>query len=141
MPREFVLFVYGTSMRGEPKHAPLETATFAGEGTTSAAFDLVDLGADAAMAPGGRTAVTGEVYVVTVDTLAELDREAGHPIVFKRTPVVLTDGRTVETYLLEADQVRGRRRVRSGNWRTRGQRARVTDGGPLVRWARDRRRF
>src|SRR5437867_3945577 len=136
MPLAYKLFVYGAAMRGEARHDLLEGATFEGQATTEPVFDLIDLGADAAMAPGGRTAVEGELYTVPVGALAALDREAGHPILFRRTTVRLSNGRDADTYLLEPEQVRGRRRIRSGDWRARGSRARTTDGGPLVRWAR-----
>jgi gamma-glutamylcyclotransferase (GGCT)/AIG2-like uncharacterized protein YtfP len=139
MPREHLLFVYGTELPGEDDHALLEGATLLGPATTEPQFDLVDLGARAALVAGGLTAVMGELYSVPVAILADLDRRAGHPILYRRTPLRLADGRTGDAYMLEADQVRGRRRVRSGDWRARNRRTRTTDGGSLVRWARTRK--
>jgi gamma-glutamylcyclotransferase (GGCT)/AIG2-like uncharacterized protein YtfP len=138
MALDYVLFVYGSEMAGESDHALLESAKPLGAATTEARFDLIDLGANAALASGGLTAITGEVYLVPVATLAKLDIRAGHPVIHVRTTIRLADGRDAEAYLLKADQVRGRRRIRGGDWKTRSQAERVTDGGPLVRWARGR---
>jgi hypothetical protein len=66
--------------------------------------------------------------------------EKGHPLRYKRIRIRLEDGREVEAYTLEADQVRGKRRIKSGDYR-----AHVTPpapgrhDGPWAKWARSRR--
>jgi gamma-glutamylcyclotransferase (GGCT)/AIG2-like uncharacterized protein YtfP len=136
--REFIVFVCGATMAGEAHHELLAGATALGPGKTQPAFDLIDLGATGSLAAGGRMAVTGEVYSVSAPILAALDVHEGHPILHKRTTITLEDGRAVEAWLLDFEQVRGKRRVRSGDWRQRRQVTRASDGGPVVQWARRR---
>jgi gamma-glutamylcyclotransferase (GGCT)/AIG2-like uncharacterized protein YtfP len=138
--REFLLFVYDGLMSGQPEHARLAGARTVGPATTEPRFDLVDVGAHAAaLVPGGTTAVEGEVYGLAPALLATVDVFKGHPVIHRRCRVRLGDGREVEAYTLDADQARGRRRIRSGSFR-----AHVTPAaapprdGAWSRWARAR---
>jgi len=80
-------------MSGQPEHARLAGARSIGPGTTEPRFDLVDLGAQAALVPGGLTAVRGEVYALGPALLASIDVYKGHPVLHQRRPVRLDDGR------------------------------------------------
>lgn len=111
------VFVYGTLLSGEPNHRLLADAELVGAARTEPEFDLVSLGAFPAMVPGGGTAIAGEVYEVDPDTLEALDRLEGHPRFYRRRAVRLDDGGEVLAYLLTPDQVRGRPRITSGDWR------------------------
>ena len=111
------VFVYGTLLDGEPNHRLLATAAFVGEARTEPAFLLVSLGAFPAMVTGGQTAVTGEVYEVSDETLAALDRLEGHPHFYERRQIRLADGVEVLAYLLDEEQARGRPTITSGDWR------------------------
>ena len=111
------VFVYGTLLSGEPNHPVLAAAVLVGEARTGHEFELVSLGAFPAMVPGGGTSVTGEVYEVDSTTLGALDRLEGHPRFYRRSTVRLDDGGEVLAYLLTPDQVRGRPRIDSGDWR------------------------
>lgn len=111
------VFVYGTLLSGEPNHRLLAHASLVGEAHTQPVFDLVTQGPFPAMIPGGATAVYGEVYEVDRPTLEALDRLEGHPRFYRRRAVRLDDGGEVLAYLLTADQVRGRPRIESGDWR------------------------
>jgi gamma-glutamylaminecyclotransferase len=140
--RRFVLFVYGTLLSGEPSHALLDGARALGAATTEPAFHLFDLGPYPALVAGGTSAVAGELYEVTAQALAAIDVHEEVPRLFHRSCIALADGAQAEAYLLDADQVRGRRRIRSGEWRTRF-RATPAPGArdaPLVRWMRNRAR-
>jgi gamma-glutamylcyclotransferase (GGCT)/AIG2-like uncharacterized protein YtfP len=120
-PREYLLFVYGDMMHGEPDHPRLAQAgaRLIGPAATEPGFDLVDLGTRAALVAGGSTAVRGEVYALSPAALATIDVHEGHPLRYRRGPVRLADGRGAEAYQIDSDQARGRRRIRSGDWRTR----------------------
>lgn len=118
-PKEHTVFVYGTLLRGEPNHRLLAHARFVGEAVTEPGFELADLGAFPAMSAAGGGAVAGEVYAVDAATLAALDRLEGHPRFYRRSWIRLATGAHVEAYLLEREQVRGRPRILSGNWRNR----------------------
>ena len=111
------VFVYGTLLSGEPNHRLLADAELVGAARTEPDFDLVSLGAFPAMIAGGATAIAGEVYEVDRPTLDALDRLEGHPRFYRRRAVRLDDGGEVLAYLLTPDQVRGRPRISSGDWR------------------------
>jgi gamma-glutamylcyclotransferase (GGCT)/AIG2-like uncharacterized protein YtfP len=138
--RSFVLFVYGTLLSGESSHELLRSARPLGASKTAPAFDLVDLGPYPALVPGGSTSVVGELYEVSVEALSAIDVYEEHPVFFKRTTIPLEDGSQAHAYVLEPDQVRGRRRIRSGDWRARFRPERPP--GPrdaaIVRWLRGR---
>ena len=119
------VFVYGTLLSGEPNHRLLADAELVGAARTEPDFDLVSLGAFPAMIAGGATAIAGEVYEVDRPTLDALDRLEGHPRFYRRRAVRLDDGGEVLAYLLTPDQVRGRPRITSGDWR-RARKARWT---------------
>ena len=140
--RRYTLFVYGTLLRGETSHTLLKDAASLGPATTAATFDLFDLGAYPALVFGGTTAVAGEVYELEVRQLAAVDVHEEVPRLFKRERIELADGRNVEAYVLDRDQVRGRRRIRSGDWRTRFQVERPAGlrDSPFAAWARRRER-
>jgi gamma-glutamylcyclotransferase (GGCT)/AIG2-like uncharacterized protein YtfP len=133
------LFVYGTCLEGQPGHGLLAGAELAGTASTEAAFELVDLGAYAALVPGGTTAVVGEVYVADLETRARIDRERQVPLLFERARIRLADGSEAEAYVMAVDKVRGRRRLRHGDWRRRfAPTVPRPAPSPFVTWARGR---
>jgi gamma-glutamylaminecyclotransferase len=140
--RRFILFVYGTLLSSEPSHNLLGDSRALGPTTTAPSFDLFDLGVYPALVAGGTTAIAGELYELTARVLATIDVHEGVPLLFKRKRIALADGREAEAYLLEADQVRGRRRIRSGDWRARFQpppsSAPSARDTPFVSWVRKR---
>ena len=62
--RTRLLFVYGTLLEGHPGHGLLAGARFDGTARTEPSFELIDLGAYAALVPGGSTSISGEIYDV-----------------------------------------------------------------------------
>lgn len=137
---EYLLFVYGTLMSGEPEHARLAGARLVGPAVTEAAFDLVDLGVEPALVPGGTTAVRGELYALTPAQLAPVDVHHGHPLRYRRAALRLDDGRIVEGHQLAPDQTRGRRRIRGGDWKARLAPKGAGDDSTWSRFARERGR-
>lgn len=137
--RQFLLFVYDTWLSGLADAARLDGAERLGPASTEASFELVDLGTQVALMPGGTTSVRGEVIALPATLLASLDIERGHPLRFKRIRIRLEDGREVEAYTVDPDQARGRRRIKSGDYR-----AHVAPAAPERRasawskWARGR---
>ena len=118
-PGETLVFVYGTSMSGEPNHGLMTGARFITEGQTQAEFDLVDLGGFPAMVEGGVTRVNGEIYAVSAGGVRFMDEVEDHPEYFRRTSVTLQDGPQVNCYLLPPAHGRPFPRIRSGSWRRR----------------------
>jgi gamma-glutamylcyclotransferase (GGCT)/AIG2-like uncharacterized protein YtfP len=132
------LFVYGTLLEGQRDHGLLEGRTRIGACTTEAAFHLVDLGAYAALVPGGATSVAGELYLVDLRTIVAIDVAQQVPVLFARARVRLSDGTEAETHVMTADQVRGRRRLHHGDWRKRFSGHEAPVAGPFAQWARSR---
>ena len=132
------LFVYGTLLEGEKDHVLIEGRTRLGASTTEAAFHLVDLGPWAALVAGGPTAVAGELYLVDQKTLIAIDVVHQVPVLFKRARIRLADGSEAESYVMEADQVRGRRRLGHGDWRRRFTGQVAPSGSPFAQWAKGR---
>jgi len=137
-------FVYGTMLSGEPRHDRLAGAELVGPLRTANGYSLVELVGVAALIEGGEGSVTGELYAVGGELFQALVRQPDHPALFQLRPVRLADGTSAESFFLDADQVRGKRRVRDGDWKARFGRAKpgaLHPAGPLVTWARDRHRL
>ncbi len=132
------LFVYGTLLEGERDHRLLDGRQPVGACSTEPSFQLVDLGAYAAMVAGGSTSVAGELYLVDRQTLVEIDLVREVPILFKRVLIPLGDGSQAETYVMDVDQVRGKRRLNHGDWRRRFTGDVQPFASPFARWARGR---
>jgi gamma-glutamylcyclotransferase (GGCT)/AIG2-like uncharacterized protein YtfP len=112
-----------------------------GPAKTPPAYYLVELSAFPALVAGGRVAVSGELYLVDAAALLAIDVKKEHPVLFQRRTITLADGEPAEAYLMTLEQVRGRRRLQSGDWRERFSARR--SGIPESRWAewaRTRRR-
>jgi gamma-glutamylcyclotransferase (GGCT)/AIG2-like uncharacterized protein YtfP len=133
------LFVYGTLLPGEREHALLASAELLGPAVTEPLFQLVDLGLYAALIPDGKVAVHGELYALDLATRRAIDVARQVPILYQRGTIRLADGSDAETYLMNADPVRGKRRLADGDWRKRfAPKVPHRAGGALVAWARTR---
>jgi len=133
------MFFYGTMLPGERDHALLSNAEPLGPALTEPLYQLVELNVYAALVPDGKVAVHGELYALDLETRRKIDVSRQVPILFQRVKIRLADGREAETYLMSADQVRGKRRLAHGDWRKRFAPT-VERGAPgqLVSWARNR---
>src|SRR4051794_21303469 len=97
MDRDCPLFVYGSLLEGEPHHALLAGAESLGAQATEPRYQLVDLGAYAAMIPG-TTSVQGELYAIDRDLRARIDRAREVPVLFQRVRIRLANQEEVEAY-------------------------------------------
>ncbi len=119
------VFVYGTLRRGEAndinrlRPAPRLLGTARIRGT------LYDLGPYPGLLLGGETWVQGEVYAITAELEAQLDRiEEVAPVpsgeyARRHVDVELDDRRRLNCLVYEIDpmRVQGRPRIASGDWR------------------------
>lgn len=112
------VFVYGTLLAGEFNHRVLAGARFVCEARTQPEFCMYSLGGFPAVTAGSAV-IVGELYDVDADVLARLDQLEGHPRFYQRTPIVLDDGSSAETYLMRAERLAGRAVIESGSWRER----------------------
>jgi len=133
------IFFYGTLLPGERDHAFLAEAELIGPAQTEPLYQLVELNVYAALVPDGKVAVHGELYAVTLETRRRIDVSRQVPILFQRAAIRLADGSQAETYLMTADQVRGKRRLAHGDWRKRFAPAVERQApGQFVNWTRTR---
>jgi gamma-glutamylcyclotransferase (GGCT)/AIG2-like uncharacterized protein YtfP len=92
-----LVFVYGTLMRGRRNHAVLErlAARFIADATTCDRRTLVDLGPYPALLPTTAdpvACVSGEVWQIGLERLAELDAFEGCPDLYTRERIALVTG-------------------------------------------------
>jgi gamma-glutamylaminecyclotransferase len=133
------LFVYGLLLQGEREHGLLEGAQLLGEAQTAPEHTLVDLSFYPALLMGGNVAVVGELYSVSRELRFKLDVHHQCPALFRRVSVNLADGTRAETYAMDDDKVRGKRRLRGGSWRGRFEpRKSSVPPGPMTEYARKR---
>lgn len=112
-----VVFVYGTLLSGEPNHAVLGHAPCLGCARTSARYTLVDMGDYPALVDGGASSIVGELYDLDSATLEMVDEYEDAPSFYRRSEVVLEDGRSVLAYLLPPKLALGSPPIPSGDWR------------------------
>jgi molybdenum cofactor guanylyltransferase len=115
-----VIFVYGTLLAGESNHGLLANAEFLGADRLPHA-QLYNLGDYPMMLPGDGT-VTGEVYRVTVNTLAELDILEEHPEIYFRGQIILESGRSSQVYWGRSQHTVNCPGITGGDWRLRDRR-------------------
>ena len=92
------VFVYGSLKRGYWNHVLLEDSDFVRYAQTEPKFQLYHNGHYPMMIEGALS-VYGEVYKVTPDVLALLDRLEGVPHHYRREKILLDDGSKVWAYI------------------------------------------
>ena len=117
--------MYGSLLPGLHNNWLLRHAKLLGHHQTRPVYDMFSLGYYPAVCCGGATAISGALYQVSRNTLADLDRLEGHPHWYQRELVDLSPKGAPEPlwawmYLLSRNQpeIRGRRaeHVPSGDW-------------------------
>lgn len=112
--RELV-FVYGSLRKGGGLHHYLVDSTFLGEGTIEG--QLFHCGGWFPAVKHGEGRVFGEVYMITADVLAQLDRAEGHPGFYKRElTLVELEEEFVTTWVYFGDRINTGDRIESGDW-------------------------
>jgi gamma-glutamylcyclotransferase (GGCT)/AIG2-like uncharacterized protein YtfP len=136
---ELRLFVYGLLLQGEREHPLLEGAELLEEARTAPEHTLVDLDVYPVLLVGGQVSVLGELYGVSRHLRFKLDVHHQCPVLFRRITVQLADGTQAETYAMDEEKVRGKRRLKNGSWRGRFEpRKSTVPPGPMTEYARKR---
>jgi gamma-glutamylcyclotransferase (GGCT)/AIG2-like uncharacterized protein YtfP len=81
------VFVYGTLRRDEVNHYLLADARYLGDCRTQPLYKMVDLGSYPGVVKGGGTRIEGEVYEVSSQQMADLDRLEGYPHDYTRETI------------------------------------------------------
>jgi gamma-glutamylcyclotransferase (GGCT)/AIG2-like uncharacterized protein YtfP len=126
----FLLFVYGTLMRGGPRAVVVSGQRFVGEARTREGYALYDLGPYPALVrQAGAGPVHGELLSVATSLRDCLDQIEGAPDLYRLEEVAL-DGIAgpVYSYLYQRDPGGGTP-IKSGRWDN--GRAAPLDGGGL----------
>lgn len=88
---KFLVFVYGTLLRGYSNHRLLEnpvgTATFICAGYTQKMYTMYAQGIPYVSDESETSHIKGELFEVDAETLADLDRLEGHPDFYERKEV------------------------------------------------------
>lgn len=109
--------VYGSLKRGYHNHIYLSESELIATDRIGG-FDMFSLGSYP-MVVEGTGEIDVEVYKVSPDTFARLDRLEGYPDFYDRTKVsvkVNNQERQAWLYIGDNEQVKGLRRVVDGNW-------------------------
>lgn len=109
------LFVYGTLKRGGLSHHLLGFCPFLGTVTTLPRYTLIDMGDYPALLDDGCLSVTGEVYEVPADLIAEIDYNEDSPHHFVRRGLKACGPWPLEAYFLRTNWA-GYSVVYSGEW-------------------------
>lgn len=96
--RRHLLFVYGTLKSGEEAHDKMTGAENLGTVTTAPKYKLLEKPTFLGLVDGSEKA-SGELYAVTPEKLLELD--AWEDLIFRRSAIVLEDGRIADCYKLQ----------------------------------------
>ena len=116
------IFVYGTLRAGYGNHQRLlrKAQGLDLKACTQPGFRMFSAGGFPMVAAlpveQGGGVVQGEVYEVDDATLLALDRLEGHPQWYRRTPVLLGNGMSAETYLMPLERCATYPVVASGDW-------------------------
>lgn len=81
---DILVFVYGTLKQGGSNHQLMRRARLLGAHRTEPAFTMHHLGGYPGLRPGGRSAISGEVYAIDERTLRALDRLEDYPRLYDR---------------------------------------------------------
>ena len=119
------VFVYGTLRIGGSNHFLLEGTELLGNHKTPPVYFMVDLTGCPAVLLEGTTAITGEVYQVDDETLAELDALEGYPWNYYRQRIQTEWGEAWVYIYNDCDSVFPE--IISGNWVTYSDQSK--DGG------------
>lgn len=112
------VFVYGTLKKGFGNHRYLESSKFLGR--VQVRGNMYSLGGFPVVVLTGKGTVHGEIYEVSKETLANLDRLEGYPSFYNRKQVVTSNGMLAWVYHMSNEKVKDHYPnsppVKGGDW-------------------------
>lgn len=87
MEHDLRVFVYGTLRRGESNYHWMKGTRWLGRHVTEPGFTMLHLGGYPGVVPGGRSAITGEVFALKKRDLLRLDRLEDFPRLYRREEI------------------------------------------------------
>ena len=118
MTRSQRVFVYGTLRRRGSHHYLLSRGRYLGQYVTPAVYTMYDLGDYPAVIAGGRHRICGEVYRISLHTLARLDEYEACPDEYYRYLITTPFGPSWMYFWRQPGIVTGyaARAVSGGDW-------------------------
>jgi gamma-glutamylcyclotransferase (GGCT)/AIG2-like uncharacterized protein YtfP len=112
-------FAHGLFRKGKENHGLLSGSTCLGEGSTAQAYSLYVMNRKACLGKREVVPIKGEVYLVSDEVLALIDRMEGHPRINKRelVKVNLADGQAVDAWVyFHLQPLHNERLIESGDY-------------------------
>ena len=124
MNERSLVFVYGSLLSGGAgqkegafgNHRVIEGAKFLGEHVTEPIFTMISLSAFPGVIENGNTQIIGEIYEITDEIFARLDRLEGYPVFYGRQQIATAYGHAW-IYLLPSTYKGTHPIVPNGDWR------------------------
>ena len=116
------IFVYGTLRQGGLHWQTYLAPSVGAAAATQAAFTMRSLGRFPVVEAVGNTSITGEVFVVSDETLAAIDRLEGHPDWYERVEIDVmccSQARQAWIYLMTPGTHDDAPIIASGDWSLR----------------------
>lgn len=110
-----LIFVYGTLKKGLRNHSLLESSEYLGEFKTGPKFTLSNFGRYPVVSGGGETAILGEVYSISDNTLKILDKLERHPDWYHRILIETPFG-DAYIYIMDESDVIDQPIIKNGIW-------------------------
>lgn len=110
-----LVFVYGTLCLGEENHQLLAESKLLGKAVSARNFTMVDFGDYPAVVQYGDCSISGEVYEISMDTLATLDKLEEYPDYYQRT-IIPTPYGDAWIYVLGEIPVSYISLIENGDW-------------------------
>lgn len=115
--KKYLLFTYGTLMRGYGNHRCIEGSKFLGTDRVKG-FDMYSMSAYPCVKIGDEEKIVyGEIFEITEEQFKRCDSLEGYPRFYNRKEVTTETGKKVIIYFIEKDNYPNLSLVESGNWR------------------------
>jgi gamma-glutamylcyclotransferase (GGCT)/AIG2-like uncharacterized protein YtfP len=110
------VFVYGSLRKGFGLSPVLSSSDYVDTVKTKPKYTMYSLGAFPCIVKGGNTAITGEIYNISLETERRLDMIEGVPQLYRKGKVEIKGYRNVLAYFFTKSNAEGLNKVETGDW-------------------------